>query len=263
MSTEGETLVRAAERLRGELDALTFGSPVTHVYNTLRYAWEPYVRYLKRYASREKRVLILGMNPGPWGMAQTGVPFGEIEAVRDWMGIEAPVGQPAELHPKRPIHGFQCRRSEVSGKRLWGLMQERFGPAPNFFEEHFVLNYCPLLFFEESGTNRTPDKLKKAERTSLFAACDAFLAEAVHRFRPRFLVGIGRFAADRLRSLAEGAVLGRPTEQPGGTAEPPENPPPALHVVQLPHPSPANPAANRDWAGAATSVLVREGVWSE
>jgi len=42
------------------------------------------------------------MNPGPWGMAQTGVPFGEINAVKDWLGINAEVDKPQKQHPKRP-----------------------------------------------------------------------------------------------------------------------------------------------------------------
>ena len=36
-----------------------------------------------------KRVVFLGMNPGPFGMAQVGVPFGEVAAVRDWLRIDA------------------------------------------------------------------------------------------------------------------------------------------------------------------------------
>ena len=82
------------------------------------------------------------MNPGPFGMVQTGVPLGEIAAVRDWMGIEATVEKPATENPKRPIEGFACTRSEVSGRRLWGLFAERFGTAEAFFTDHFVANYA-------------------------------------------------------------------------------------------------------------------------
>ncbi len=61
------------------------------------------------------------MNPGPWGMVQSGVPFGEVAAVRDWMKIKSSAKQPKSVHPKRPIEGLSCKRSEVSGRRLWGL----------------------------------------------------------------------------------------------------------------------------------------------
>ena len=146
-----QQIIDAARRLRDEVDALSFGEPVTHVYNPLRYAWKAHQAYLSRVSSAGVRVVFLGMNPGPWGMAQTGVPFGEIEAVRDWIGIDMPVGRPLHEHAKRPITGFDCRRSEVSGKRLWGLFRDRCETADAFFAEHFVCNYCPLVFMEASA----------------------------------------------------------------------------------------------------------------
>jgi single-strand selective monofunctional uracil DNA glycosylase len=67
-------------------EKLRFAPPVTHVYNPLTYAWQR-ARGISGGASaaRAKEVVFLGMNPGPFGMAQTGVPFGEVAAVRDWM----------------------------------------------------------------------------------------------------------------------------------------------------------------------------------
>ena len=91
----------------------------------------------------------MGMNPGPWGMAQTGVPFGEIDAVRNWIEIEEPVEKPDNEHPKRPIEGFDCQKSEVSGRRLWGLFSEKYPKAEDFFADHYVVNYCPLVWMEE------------------------------------------------------------------------------------------------------------------
>ncbi len=41
----------------------------------------------------------------------------------------------AHQHPKRPIEGFDCARSEVSGRRLWGWAALRFGSAETFFAE--------------------------------------------------------------------------------------------------------------------------------
>ena len=87
-----------------ELRSLRFGPPVTHVYNPLEYARKPYEMYWNRYGRQPKEVVLLGMNPGPWGMVQTGVPFGEIKSVKEWLGIEAPVKTPTKMHPKRPIH---------------------------------------------------------------------------------------------------------------------------------------------------------------
>ena len=221
------------------VDRLEFGSPVTHVYNPLGYAWESHRRYLERFGGKPGRVVLVGMNPGPWGMAQTGVPFGDVGFVRDWMGIATDVGKPGEEHPKRPIEGFDCSRSEVSGSRLWGWAKDRFGSADEFFDRFFVLNYCPLVFMEESSRNRTPDRLRKEERDPLFEACDHALSRAIAALDPRLVVGIGRFAESRAES-----VLGdRPTP-----------------VACILHPSPASPAANRDWVGTIEGQLREAGV---
>jgi single-strand selective monofunctional uracil DNA glycosylase len=222
-----------------DLDALSFGPPVTHVYNPLVYAREPYELYLARFGATPKEVVLLGMNPGPFGMAQTGVPFGEVRAVRDWLGIQAPVGKPAREHPKRPVQGFSCPHSEVSGLRLWGWAKGRFGTPERFFRRFFVANYCPLLFVEDSGRNRTPDKLPISEREPLLAACDEALRRTVEILRPRHVVGIGRFAADRARLALAGIDV---------------------TLGAIPHPSPASPAANRGWEKLAEDALVRQGI---
>jgi len=231
-------LIAVAQRLRDETTGLSFPPPVAHVYRPLDYAWAPHRLYLERYSSGRPEVLLVGMNPGPFGMAQTGVPFGDVSMVRDWLGIEAAVGKPALEHPKRPVEGFACRRGEVSGRRLWGWARERFGTPEAFFERFFVANYCPLVFIEESGRNRTPDKLARAQREPLFAACDRALRDTAALLRPKFVIGVGRFAADRAAAALSGMdpTLGR-----------------------IPHPSPANPAANRSsgggWAGRTEEAL--------
>ena len=184
-----ETLWKIAEDLSHELERLHFAPPVTHVYDPLTYAAAPHRLYLERYGAGSKEVVLVGMNPGPWGMAQTGVPFGEIAAVRDWMGIEAAVGRPEHEHPKRPIEGFACARSEVSGRRLWGWARDTAGSARGFFERFFVANYCPLVFMEASGRNRTPDHLPAAEREPLFELCDAALRRLVVCLGPSWVVG--------------------------------------------------------------------------
>ena len=174
-------------------------------------------------------------------MAQTGVPFGEIKAVRDWLGIREAVGKPQPEHPKRPIIGFDCTQSEVSGRRLWGLFAQRFGTAEGFFRHHFVANYCPLVFMEASGKNFTPDKLPKAETTALEAACDAHLRAVVATLQPEWLIGVGGFAEAQALKL--------------------KSTHPQLKIGRILHPSPASPAANRDWAGVVTRQLTALGVW--
>ncbi|MEM7015179.1 MAG: uracil-DNA glycosylase family protein [Verrucomicrobiota bacterium] len=235
-------LLAAADELNAKLDGLKFGEPVTHVYNPLVYARKPHEAYVKRFGNSQKKVLMLVMNPGPWGMAQTGVPFGEIPSVRDWMGINEPVNKPPNENPKRPIVGFDCEKSEVSGRRLWGLFAERFGEAENFFADHFVLNYCPLVFMEESGRNRTPDKLSAEEIQSIQTACDNYLAAAITALNPEWLIGVGAYAETALKRVSK--VMGFEAA-----------------IGKVLHPSPASPAANRGWAEAATKQLTEQGVW--
>ncbi len=213
---------------------MRFGEPVTHVYNPLDYAQAVHLQYLGRFATRRVPALLVGMNPGPWGMAQTGVPFGEVNAVRDWMELDAPITPPVQQHPRRPILGLECTRSEVSGARLWGWARNRFGTPDQFFQRFFVGNYCPLAFLEESGRNRTPDKLSAPERQALFAICDRQLRTVVEALEPKMVVGIGRFAADRARVALHDADVA---------------------IGQILHPSPASPAANRDWAGQVEAQL--------
>jgi single-strand selective monofunctional uracil DNA glycosylase len=235
-------LIASTRRLVDELKDLEFGPPAACVYRPLEYAWRPHQRYLERFAKGKKRVIFLGMNPGPFGMVQTGIPFGEVAAVRDWMGIGEPVGKPENEHPKRPVQGFQCARSEVSGRRLWGLFAERFGTAEVFFKDHFVLNYCPLVWMSGTGANLTPDKLPAAEMARVEQACLKHLGEVVSLLRPPFLIGIGAFAEERLRRAADLC---------GSDAS----------IGRILHPSPASPAANRGWAEVAARQLAELGVW--
>ena len=235
-------LIESTRRLMADLAGLRFGDPVACVYNPLEYAWKAHEAYLSRFGSGKKRVLFLGMNPGPFGMAQTGVPFGEVDAVRDWLGICEEVSKPRVEHPKRSIEGFECKRSEVSGRRLWGLFADRFSKAELFFKDHFVMNYCPLVWMGSTGVNLTPDKLSVSEMGPVEEACLKHLAEVIKILDPSYLIGVGGFAEDRLHRAA--AVSGSKAK-----------------VGRVLHPSPASPAANRGWAEAATRQLTELGVW--
>ena len=222
-----------------ELADLSFLPPVALVYNPLVYARGPWDRYLELYGVGKREIVLLGMNPGPFGMAQTGVPFGDVGMVRDWMGIEEEVGKPGVEHPKRPVSGFDCPKGEVSGKRLWGWARDRFGRAEDFFSRFFVANYCPLCFMEEGGKNRTPDKLKRDERDALFVACDRALRRTVEYLEPKYVVGIGKFAEDRINAAL---------------------PDLDIKTGRILHPSPASPVANRGWAPRAEADFDKLGI---
>jgi single-strand selective monofunctional uracil DNA glycosylase len=226
------SLVTLAKQLRADTAALPFPG-VPFVYQPLDYAWSIASSYLRTYGAGDKRVLLLGMNPGPFGMGQTGVPFGEVSFVRDWMRLEGKVTRPAAEHPKRPILGLLSQRSEVSGKRLWGLFAKAHPNATTFFDQAFVMNYCPLLFLGETGANLTPDKLPKPARARLEKICDEHLREAIAMLRPELVLGVGGYAAGKIASLEL-------TRVKTGT---------------IPHPSPASPSANKDWEGQAKRAL--------
>ena len=240
-----QALIGAAQTLSATLDGLKFSAPVTHVYNPLDYAGAAHTQYLSLWGEQPqpRRVIFLGMNPGPFGMVQVGVPFGEVAVVHDWLRISAPIRQPLHMNPKRPIEGWACTRSEVSGRRLWGLFQARFGTPEAFFAEHFVANYCPLAFFD-SGRNITPDKLPAPEMAPVLTACDEHLRALVQVMQPDWVVGVGAYAqAQAERALAD--VVQKP------------------QIGRVLHPSPASPAANRGWAEAATAQMIAQGIWPD
>ncbi len=236
-----KTLIEKTQQLSSRCNALNFSLPVTHVYNPLDYAWAAHLKYLTHYLHNlppSKRVLFMGINPGPWGMAQTGVPFGEVAQVRDWLGISSTITPPTNMHPKRPIDGFLCKKSEVSGKRLWQLFANRYGTANNFFYDAFVLNYCPLLFIDgrdNKAKNLTPDKLKQQETVDLYAYCDEYLKFIVAYCQPQWLVGIGNFAENKLQQCFANLST--------------------VRIGKIIHPSPANPKSNKGFFDIANQQL--------
>ena len=137
------------------------------------------------------------------------------------------------------MQGFACTREEVSGTRFWGWARDRFGTPGAFFERYFVANYCPLVFMEASGRNRTPDKLPAAEREELFRCCDEALAEVIETLCPAQVVGIGAFAENRARAVLRNT---------------------GMAVGRILHPSPASPVANRGWQEQAEAQMRELGV---
>jgi single-strand selective monofunctional uracil DNA glycosylase len=225
--------------LVAELETLSFAGSAAYVYNPLVYAAEPHLAYFRRYGRAPRAILLVGMNPGPWGMAQTGVPFGEVAAVRDWLKIGGRVGEPAQPHPKKPVTGFACHRSEVSGRRVWAWAKHAFTTPERFFTHFLVFNYCPLLFLDHDGRNLTPDKLKMGVRRPMQAACDRALRRAVGHLKPSQVIGIGRYAESQIARALKGLPL---------------------CIGCITHPSPANPKANRGWEAIITQELSDMGI---
>ncbi len=233
------SLVTISRTLAREVDAIDTSTVASFAYNPLNYARAPHEAYLKTYGGGPKQALFLGMNPGPFGMAQTGVPFGDVRMVRDYLKLEGKVARPEREHPKRPIEGFSCKKSEVSGTRLWGLAQAHFPDAKDFFARFFVVNYCPLVFMNETGGNITPDKLPRDVREAIERCCDKALLSLVTLLEPEWVIGVGAFAEKQ----AKRAVAAT-----------------RVKIATILHPSPASPAANRGWAPQVEKQLAQLGI---
>ncbi|KAL7643956.1 UNVERIFIED_CONTAM: hypothetical protein RMT77_005968 [Armadillidium vulgare] len=220
-----------------DLLSLNYNSKVECIYNPLEYAKEPHVNFVKTYCGGEKKVLLLGMNPGPWGMCQTGVPFGEVDHVKNWLNIDGKVERPSKELRQKPIHGFECTRSEVSGNRMWSLLKELSGDPKTLFEKVFIHNYCPLAFLSKTGKNITPVELPVEERKSLEEICDKYLIQVIELLKVEFLVCIGNYVSQRSqKALERSGVIG-------------------VQVSTLMHPSPINPKANKGWKQIAIKQL--------
>ncbi|XP_016837104.2 single-strand selective monofunctional uracil DNA glycosylase [Nasonia vitripennis] len=211
------------------------------VYNPLEYAAQVHATYVNSYCKSSKKILIIGENPGPWGMCQTGVPFGEIDAVRDWLQISGPVGKPPEEHPKKLILGFDCHRREQSGKRLFGYFRELCGSADNFLKHTFLYNYCPItLLNREGGKYVNLKELKKKDNEELFSACDDTLIDVIKLLGIELILAMGNFAEQRAKAALEKAL------DAGDNLLDVDS----IRVLRVPHPSPM-------------SQYVRKGKWNE
>jgi single-strand selective monofunctional uracil DNA glycosylase len=232
-------LVNVSRNLSNEVEKIPTKKAAAFTYNPLSYARIPHELYLSRYGTGKKEVLLLGMNPGPFGMAQTGVPFGDVAMVRDFLGISGKVSKPQKEHPRRPISGFECSRSEVSGTRLWSWARDHFDSPDAFFRRFFVANYCPLVFMEESGKNLTPDKIPKDVRALVEIACDRALRDIVAELQPKWVLGVGAFADKQARRALASTDI---------------------RIGSILHPSPASPLANRGWAEQVQMQLRELGI---
>ncbi len=236
-----QKLLSRTKEFSSQVDALIFSFD-GYIYNPLSYAWQPHELYLSQFVHPHAKAFFLGMNPGPFGMMQTGVPFGEVNFVKNWMKIETSVGKPQREHPSRPVLGFACPRSEGSGRRFWGLFSQKYPNAPDFFTSHTVFNYCPLGFLEQGKTakNFTPDYLPRHEKAALECLCDAYLADILDLISPEILIGVGKYAQAKLEKV---------------------NTDSNRVVSSIIHPSPGNPMANRGWNEKTTEKLIELGVW--
>ena len=237
-------LIELASELCSQLDPLAKQlvkeGAVDCVYNPLHYAWEAHQAYLRLAGSGGAKTVLLGMNPGPHGMGQMGIPFAATTMVREVLGIQdIDVEQPQTPHPKRPVIGLEYPKEEVSGTRVWGLLSSHYGTAAEIFSKVFIVNHCPLMLFSgPRAKNITPDKVRGECMLEILSLCDTHLRKVVTVMSVEEVIGIGRFAERRARGVFETG---------------------SVRVSTCWHPSPASPLANRnggaDWRANVISVL--------
>ncbi|MDP6864463.1 MAG: hypothetical protein QGG96_03520 [Candidatus Poseidoniaceae archaeon] len=233
-----KSLSQRCNSIREDLIAQTI---VAHVTNPLDYAWEYHESYLRQYSKLGAKTLLLGMNPGPYGMAQCSVPFGATEIARDFLLVTGDISDPIGRHPKRPIEGLNFARQEVSGTRLWGLLRDIWNDPITIHQNVFLVNHCPLLLLGESGKNITPDNISGKAVNSLLEECDNHLREVVKIMGIERVIGVGKYAQKRALKALAGLDV---------------------DITTCWHPSPASPLANRndgaDWRDNVRAVLLGE-----
>ncbi|KAH8374826.1 hypothetical protein KR200_006973 [Drosophila serrata] len=227
-------------KLNETLDELDPPSGIQCMYNPIVYASQLHCDYLRRYLNGAKKLVFIGMNPGPNGMAQTGIPFGNVRTVKVLMQLSGSVEKPPNEHPKRPVVGLDCRIEEPSGVRLWELFLRLAGNMETFAQQCFVHNFCPLAFFDEAGKNLTPGELKGTYKQQLRDRCLDTLEEQLHLLQPQVVVAVGEYvhtALKRSKFCKSDSVI----------------------VLRLPHPSPRS-VNNNNWPEKAQAFLEDNGL---
>ncbi|XP_013192104.1 single-strand selective monofunctional uracil DNA glycosylase isoform X2 [Amyelois transitella] len=232
-----DEFLELVDQLNNSLDHLYLPGKIECIYNPTIYARYTFEMYVRKYCNTKKPIMYFGMNPGPWGMSQTGVPFGEISSVRDWLGIEGPVGKPSVELPSRPVLGFNCTRNEVSGTRLWGLLKRVCGSPDNFFRTSFIYNYLPQQWMKNNGANVTPGEFTQAQMAPLFDICDPTFIKVLQLYEVKLIIAIGKFCETRAQKALKNFL--------------PHN---SIQVLYLPHPSP-RAVNNTDWDQKAFEIL--------
>ncbi|XP_017774188.1 PREDICTED: single-strand selective monofunctional uracil DNA glycosylase-like [Nicrophorus vespilloides] len=203
-----DKLLTLDEQLCQQINLLEFDSEkVEYVYNPLEYAYNGYSQFVKKYLDTSKHILFVGMNPGPYGMCQTGIPFGDVNTVQNWFEINVEVNRPRRECPERPVLGLECKRVEQSGKRLWEYFRKKCGLPEHFFRNAFILNYCPLGFFDANGKNITPNNLKVANKRKIQQICDQYMLHVLQLLECKIVVGIGRYAQERMDNILKTSNL--------------------------------------------------------
>jgi len=137
------------------------------VWNPGLYGEPWHSRFRRCYPPAARPLVLFGLNPGPYGMAQTGIPFTDIRRLVSALPalvaelrnagkrLEVPGLAPVSLPP------YLSRTFEASSVRVYRFLERSWGDAERGWREVVAANPCPLLFIDtETGKNRTPADLR-------------------------------------------------------------------------------------------------------
>jgi single-strand selective monofunctional uracil DNA glycosylase len=194
------------------------------VLNPGRYGERWHARFRRAYPMSPRPLLVFGLNPGPYGMAQTGVPFTDLKRLESalpglWKDLVAsgePVTRPGLAPPSLARH--LTRTFESSSVRVYRFLERAYGRPELALREVVFVNPCPLLFIDpETGANRTPADLPRALRARKAAELvhafeelrRATVLEAVAELEPRGAILLGRDVAAAVGEALRAALGAR------------------------------------------------------
>jgi len=88
--------------------------------------------YKKYYSQKNKRKILLGINPGRFGGGVTGIPFTD----------------PIRLESACSIHNDFAKKQELSSVFMYEMIEAYGGPAA-FYKDHYFSSVSPLGFVEK------------------------------------------------------------------------------------------------------------------
>jgi len=129
------------------------------VWNPALYALDIYQEYLTKFPPEPGAILALGLNPGPYGMAQTGIPFTDCRTASGALGMEMtiPGKAPDDLISRlKKANGKWRGTYERSSLGMYRFLILAWGDIKTAYRNWFVGNPCPLLFLDPERWNVTP-----------------------------------------------------------------------------------------------------------
>ena len=183
-----ESHAHAWEALRPRLARATG----LRVWNPQLYGLPLYRRFAAEHLPHARGgIVAFGLNPGKYGMAQTGIPFTDVtRAARVGIAIEPPGLAPASLRPF--LKSYRVERSSAS---VYGLLDEAWGSPREGWRALWAVAPCGLLFLEKDGENVTPADARLARRDDVRELRLRVIRESIAAAKPRGVLLLGQDVA--------------------------------------------------------------------